>query len=117
MGTRTELGKKITEELEEFRKYVNEGHWSWNLLGLAGGLALIFGGVWQILFGGLDIFMTGFAIFIIAFGLIAITLEYKQTFLPVSWVEYLKEDFLFIYKPYGRAQLYFFVGFLLVTQW
>lgn len=110
-----EFGRK---EINEIVKYAEEGDWTWKLLGMFGGLAMM--GVGGLTFMG-DFFLFNYFgaildVYIILFGLLTVVLEYKDSILPKSWVEQIKVEARFVYKPYGRAVLYMFFGVLLVSQ-
>ena len=49
-------------------------------------------------------------VYLFAFGFIAALLEYKELIFTDSWLRIIKREALFLYKPYGRAGFYFFVG-------
>jgi len=106
------------KEIEKFKAFVQEGHWSWKILASTGGLALTGSAAFCSLgdFFTLDIIGLVFDLFMLVFGIIIVLLEYKDTLMPPAFNDYIKEEFLFIYKPYGRALIYFFLGILLFTQ-
>ena len=63
-----------------------------------------------------DYFGAVLDIYIALFGLLSVILECKDIILPAKWVNTLKADAKFIYKPYGRAIMYIFFGILLISQ-
>jgi len=121
LGNSEDMKKAVDVTRAQFtnlKKYVEEGDWTWKLLGLFGGLGMIGTGVFYLLgdIFTLNIFELVLEIYIIIFGIVAVTLEYKDTILPARWVESLKTEARFIYRPYGRAVLYIFFGILLISQ-
>lgn len=105
---------KSRGEINQIIKYAENGEWSWKLLGALGGAAMIGSGALNIL--SLNGFGVLLDFYIILFGFVAITIEFKETVLPASWVDSLRRDAKFMYKPYGRAVLYIFLGALLLSQ-
>lgn len=105
-------------EINEIVKYAEEGDWTWKLLGMFGGLAMV--GVGGLTFMG-DFFLFNYFgaildVYIILFGILTVCLEYKEAILPKTWIEQIKIEARFVYKPYGRAVLYIFFGVLLISQ-
>jgi hypothetical protein len=106
------------QEISSIIKYVEDGNWTWKVLGSFGGIAMVACGSLSFLghFLLFDYFGAILDVYIVLFGLLSIVLEYKDTFLPAKWVEQLKVEAKFMYKPYGRAVLYIFFGILLISQ-
>lgn len=106
------------EEFKKWKKYADDGNWTWRILGLIAGALIIF--VHSLSFFGdlfgLSPFLCVMDIYLILFGACAIVLEYKDTFLPTKYIQLLHQEALFLYKPYGRAAFYIFVGVLLVVK-
>lgn len=106
------------EKINALVKYAEEGDWTWKVLGLFGGLAMM--GTGALSFMG-DFFLFNYFgavldVYIFLFGILSVCLEYKESILPTKWVDQLKIEAKFMYKPYGRAVLYFFFGVLLISQ-
>lgn len=106
------------QKLELARRYVEEGDWTLKLAGLAAGIAI---SVTSSLAFLSDLF--GFApfysvldLYLFVFGIVMIALEYKEKILPVMYLQALRREALFLYKPVGRAAFYFFAGVLLVAK-
>jgi len=106
------------DQINKIVKYAEEGDWTWKILGMFGGLAMMATGVLNFMahFFLFDYFGAVLDVYIILFGLLSVILEYKENILPSRWVDNIKVEAKFIYKPYGRAVLYIFFGVLLVSQ-
>jgi len=106
------------DKLNAIVQYAEEGDFSWKVLGMMGGLAMIFFGATSFL--GDILFFNYFGavidIYVFFFGILAVILEYKDSLLPQRYIDSLKIEAKFIYKPYGRAVLYIFFGVLLISQ-
>jgi len=105
-------------EINSIVKYAEEGDWTWKLLGMFGGLGMMATGSLSFLghFFLFNYFGAILDVYIVLFGILSIILEYKESILPARWVDNLKVEAKFMYKPYGRAVLYIFFGVLLVSQ-
>lgn len=103
-------------QFNNLKKYAEEGDWTWRILGLFAGLGMIGAGAVNLLFSILNPFGMLLAAYIIIFGIIAVALEYKDVVLPQSWIDSLKREAKFVYRPYGRAVLYIFWGILLISE-
>lgn len=105
-------------ELSAIQKMMEEGTLTWKVLGSVGGAAMV--GTGSLSFLGHFLFFNYFGaildVYIVLFGLLSIVLEYKEMILPTKWVDQLKVEAKFMYKPYGRAILYIFFGILLISQ-
>lgn len=101
---------------EQLRVYAEEGEWTWKLAGFLAGLLIVATSALSLLshFFGLSWFSALIDIYLILFGSIACVLEYKDALLTAQFRTILKREALFIYRPYGRAAFYFFVGLLMV---
>lgn len=106
------------DKINAIVEYAEEGDWSWKILGMFGGLAMMFFGGMSVLgdFLFFNYFGAVIDIYVFFFGLLAVILEYKDSLLPQKYIETLKVEAKFIYKPYGRAVLYIFFGVLLLSQ-
>jgi hypothetical protein len=121
-----EIGKAIgqkaldvgKEKYNEMKKYAEEGKYSWRVAGFTSGILMMF-----ISFFGffsnlvsLSPFNAILDLYIFCFGLISAALEYKERFFTQSYIDIIKREALFLYKPYGRAAFYFFLGILLIGK-
>lgn len=105
------------DALVEFKKQADEGHWSWKFFGFIAGASIVVysalgvcSSIFLILFYPVKFLINVYLLF---FGLLACLLEGKDfTLAPYapSFLEYIKKEALFLYRPYGRAFFYLFVG-------
>jgi len=112
------ITKVATQEMEDFKNFVTDGHWSWQVLGCFGGILMTIAGVYNLLYDilGLDVVDAVVDAYVAAFGVLSICLEYKQNLLGEDFDVFLKDEFKFIYKPYGRAFLYVLFGLLMFSE-
>eukprot|EP01033_Poteriospumella_lacustris_P013366 gene13366-9570_t len=105
------------EKLLEAKKYADEGEWTWKIGGFLAGVSIVVVSVFGFLsdFFGLAPVNAVLDLYLVAIGLILAVLEYKQHFLTQPYLNALRREALFLYRPYGRAAIYFFVGLLLMT--
>jgi hypothetical protein len=117
-GLTDKVQKFSTEEIADIKKFVLEGHWSWKVLGFLAGVAMTLSGAWMLLFDilGLNVFMVVVDVYVLAYGVLCVCLEYKEGLLPDNVRQTLQQEFLFVYKPYGRSFLYVLFGLLLFSQ-
>lgn len=110
--------KVAQTELEDFKKFVDNGHWSWQVLGCIGGILMLLGGVYNLLYDALGVAIVNAVvdIYVSAFGFLSICLEYKSDLMGAELSAQLQEEFKFIYKPYGRSFLYVLFGLLMFSQ-
>mmetsp|Transcript_7901 Transcript_7901/g.13088 ORF Transcript_7901/g.13088 Transcript_7901/m.13088 type:complete len:257 (-) Transcript_7901:31-801(-) len=115
-GTMAVANAKI--QLQKLKAYAEKGEWTWKVAGLAAGLLIMFCSVFSFLadFFSLSPFNALMDVYMFVFGAIACVLEYKEELLPESYLKILKIEALFLYRPYGRAAFYVFVGLLLIAQ-
>lgn len=106
------------DKINAIVQYAEEGDWSWKLLGMFGGLAMMAFGALSFMgdFFLLNWFGAVIDIYVFFFGALAVVLEYKESLLPQKYIDTLKVEAKFVYKPYGRAVLYIFMGVLLISQ-
>jgi len=115
---------QAVKEFDEIKQFVLDGHWSWQILGFLGGILMVVCGLIEFLTHVLGLFQGDFSqtflsvldLYVIAIGALFAMLEYKDKLIPKAVADELKVDFLFLYKPYGRAALFTFIGFLLFSQ-
>lgn len=106
------------EKVQELQQLVEEGEYSWRVLGLIAGLLLIVTSFFEFLsdFFGLSPFSAVLDLYLLGFGLCMTLLEYKEMIFTDSWLRVIRREALFLYRPYGRAGFYFFVGILEVVK-
>lgn len=111
------MQKYTMEEIADFKKFVLDGHGSWQVLGCIGGIGMALAGFYNVLFDvlNLDPLSAVTDLYIAAFGCLSVCLEYKEGLLPEGARKQLQEEFLFVYKPYGRAFLYVLFGLLMFS--
>lgn len=101
-------------KLLELKAYVDNGDWSWKLAGFTVGLSLsimsfyafishLFGFAW---------FLAVTDLYLFSFGLVACILEYKEYVLTQQYIDVIRKEALFLYRPYGRAAFYSLVGLI-----
>lgn len=102
------------EKLAEAKKYVEEGDWTWRIAGLCAGGALVFVNLTSVIgnFFTLSLVTAVLNAYLILFGLLMMILEYKNVFLTDKYLRIIKREALFLYRPQGRAAMYFFLGSL-----
>lgn len=110
-----DLGK---EKYYEMKKYAEEGNWTWRVAGFTSGILMMFISFFGFFsnLASLSPFNAILDIYIFCFGLISVALEYKEKFFTQSYIDIIKREALFLYKPYGRAAFYFFLGILLLGK-
>lgn len=106
------------KQFNSLQQYVEQGEWTWKLLGLFGGVGMIATGVLAVLgdIFTLSIFSIVVDVYIILFGFMAVALEYKENLMPQAFIDTLKTEARILYRPYGRAVLYIFFGIILFSQ-
>ena len=99
-------------------QYAEEGSWSWKTGGFFAGalIALLFSFSFLSNLFGFALLRAVLDLYLIAFGVIACCLEFKEKVFTQKVLDFLKRDAQFLFKPYGRAGFYFFVGLLVVSQ-
>ena len=110
--------KFTTDEFNDVKKFVMDGHWSWQVLGFIAGVGMVISGAYNLLYDvlGLDIFGSVTDAYILLYGALAVCLEYKEGLLPDNLRKELETEFLFMYRPYGRAFMYLLFGLLIFSQ-
>jgi hypothetical protein len=105
-------------KLQELKKYAEEGQWTWKIAGFFAGLLIVITSSLGLLsnFFGLSFFTALLDVYAIGFGALACVLEYKDVLLTASAREVIRREALFLYRPYGRAAFYFFIGLLMVAK-
>jgi hypothetical protein len=105
-------------QLQALKKYAEEGNWTWSVAGLIAGLLIMTTSAFSFIssFFSLSPFTAVLNIYLFAFGAISCVLEYKEKLLPPRLLTLLKREALFLYRPYGRAAFYIFVGLLMAAH-
>jgi hypothetical protein len=102
----------------EVKQLVDEGNYSWTLGGLISGViicGLSFLNFFSHLFG-LAPLTAVMDVYLFAGGLVCILLEFKERMLTEKYLAMIKREALFLYRPYGRAAFYFFIGILMTCN-
>ena len=101
----------------ELKKYADEGNYSWKIAGLMAGLAIMFyaGSSFLGHLLGLSPATAVIDIYLFSFGVAACMLECKEHSFSKRGLDMLKREALFLYRPYGRALFYFFIGVLILA--
>lgn len=104
--------------LQELKTYAEEGSWTWKVAGFFAGLAIVVVSALSMLshFFGLSPFAALLDVYAIVFGGIACALEFKETFMTATARVFIHREALFLYRPYGRAAFYFFMGLLMIAK-
>lgn len=112
------IAQYTEDEFNDFKKFVQDGHWSWQVLGCIGGILMVLAGLYNLLFDVLNLSPLNAVTdaYIAGFGALAVCLEYKEGLLPDDMRKILQKEFLFVYKPYGRAFLYTLFGLLMFSE-
>jgi hypothetical protein len=112
------IAEYTESEVADFKKFIEDGHWSWQVLGCIGGILMTAVGLYNCLFDVLNVAPLNAVTdaYIAGFGALSVCLEYKEGMLPESWRKLLQKEFLFVYKPYGRAFLYTLFGLLMFSE-
>ena len=106
-----------SEKLIALKKAVDEGDGSWKYLGFAAGMAIMlvsFLGFLSALFGFAPV-LSILYLYMFCAGALMAALEFKNSFIPPAYIERIRKEALFLYRPYGRAAFYFGVGLVLVS--
>lgn len=106
-----------SEKLINLQKAVEEGDGSWKYLGFVAGIAIMF-----VSFMGFLSALFGFApvlsllyMYVFCAGALMAALEFKDSFIPMSYREMIRKEALFLYRPYGRAGFYFVIGTIMIS--
>jgi hypothetical protein len=104
-------------KLLELKQYADEGEWTWKIAGFAAGAGIVVVSVLAFLsdFFGLSPVNAILDIYLIAAGTILAMLEYKHQVFTQHYLQALRREALFLYRPYGRAAIYFFVGIFMMS--
>lgn len=105
------------QKLLEMKKYADEGNYSWKVAGGIAGAAIMFHAATSCLAHALTLSPATAVIdiYLFLFGLFACILEFKEQSFTKRGLDMLKREALFLYRPYGRASFYFFVGVLVLA--
>jgi hypothetical protein len=105
------------QQFAAMKKYAEDGNWTWKIAGLGASIGIVVISVLSFMshFLGFAPFSAVIDVYLIAIGLALGILEYKSQVFTESYLKTLKKEALFLYRPYGRAAVYFFVGILFVA--
>ena len=95
-----EEGKK---HFRAMQKYADEGDWTWKIAGCISGVSIVLT-MFLSFFSHLTSFSLTSAIidlYFIAFGICFAILEYKEKLLTQGYLNTLRREALFLYRPYG----------------
>ena len=115
-------GKRILDysrkEIQELRKYAEEGHWSWSALGSIAGILITLNGLLGFVDSITDLspILAVLNIYVFFFGILLVILERKDFSFTKDIQKLIKSEALFLYRPYGRGTLYIFLGALVACK-
>lgn len=103
---------------KELKEYAEEGNWTWRVGGFIAGLSITTVSVFSFIANFFTLSPLGalMDVYLIAFGLLACALEFKHVAMTAEFRAAMHREALFLYRPYGRAAFYFFVGLLEVAN-
>jgi len=106
------------EKFKDFKKYADEGQWTWKVAGLIAGVLIMASSLLSIFSNLLSLspFSAVISIYIFIFGLVLSILEYKEKVMTERYISALRREALFLSRPYGRAAFYVFIGLLILCQ-
>jgi len=117
IGTMAEKGFGYAEaRLREAQALANSGNLTWKVAAVVAGAGIIFVSVTSISTHLLSPFSLVMDLYMTAFGVLTVVLENKEHLLPQKYLDMIRIEALFLYRPYGRSAFYFFVGVLMVSQ-
>lgn len=104
-------------KLLELKKYADEGEWTWKIAGFIAGTGIVAVSVLGFLsdFFGFSPVNAILDVYLILCGAMLAMLEYKHHFFTQKYLDSLRREALFLYRPYGRAAIYFFIGVLMMS--
>lgn len=105
------------QQLVQLKTYAEEGNWTWKVAGFIAALSIVGYTSLSLLSHvfGLSPVSAILDIYLIALGVALAMLEYKERFFTQKYLDILRREALFIYRPYGRAAVYVFVGALMLS--
>jgi hypothetical protein len=104
------------EKFLQLKLYAEDGNYTWKFLGFIAGLLLM--GISFLNFFS-HLLFPAYAVldvYIFVFGAIACVLEFKDKVFTKSYLVLIRKEAAFLYKPYGRALFYIFVGVLEIAK-
>eukprot|EP01038_Epipyxis_sp_PR26KG_P009408 gene9408-12669_t len=104
------------QKLLELKKYAEDGNYTWKVLGFIAGIVICITSLLSLLSHILAPFNAIMDVYLLGFGLLACLLEFKDRLLTQKYLDLIKQQALFLYRPYGRAAFYFFIGVLIVAR-
>ena len=116
-STRTAVKMKAAETMQRLKTYADEGEYSWKVLGLFASIGIMLVSFLSLAGHFFTLSFTKFVldIYLFAFGACLAVMECKTTFLSEPVLVAIRREALFLYRPYGRAAMYIFVGLLTAT--
>lgn len=104
------------EKFMQLKKYAEDGNWTWKVAGLIAGIMIILLSLLSVIghFISLTPFSAVIDVYLFVFGVVACLLEYKEMVFTKKYLDIIRREALFLYRPYGRAAFYFFVGVLVM---
>lgn len=105
------------QKMLDMKKYADEGNWTWKIAGFTGAVAVVVLSAMSFLshLFGLSPISAVLDLYLILIGGALAALEYKEQVFTKQYLDTLRKEALFVYRPYGRAGVYFFVGVLMLT--
>lgn len=107
----------VKTQVHEMIEWIKENPFSMRQLGFMTGFLLamdgFIGGIFHLF--GMDWLKVPIDLCCWLTGMFAMLIEYKDPHLPAKYKKFLKEQVLFVYRPYGRPLVYLFWGVLIFT--
>ena len=102
----------------EIQKFILENPWGNRQIGFLIGLLLLICGIFNVLFTTLTFNLPSAIVdgTVVIIGIFSVLIEYKVALLPTRIAKYLKSDWRFLFKPYGRPNVYVFGGLFIISQ-
>ena len=106
------------DQITQLIKQAESSDWTWKILGMLGGVAMIFTGSMNLTqqIQDLNGFSAIFDLYVIFFGVLTMGLEFKDQILSQSWQNTLKVDAKFMYKPFGRGNKFLLIVLDITTR-
>lgn len=106
------------QKLLDMKNYADEGNWTWKIAGFTGAVGVVLLSTMSFLshLFGLSPISAVLDLYLILIGTALAALEYKEQVFTKQYLDALRKEALFLYRPYGRAGVYFFVGVLMISS-
>ena len=106
-----------SEKLSYLKKAVEDGDGSWKYLGFIAGVSIMFISLMGFLSSlfGFALVLSILYMYVFCAGALMAALEVKDSFIPAAYREKIRKEALFLYRPYGRAGFYFFIGLVMFS--